>query len=303
MSILDNLKTVLNHDKKVVVEPRNVFSSDFYNQEVRIPDSIYDQPTPSSIAHNITAKQTFALSYLLDMAYVAATADNSFYLPKPYKTVHYGKDAQAYNEKLNADIAFTQEYFKKNIKVSKKIDSYVELRKKAYDFIREIYPDFCHNMEEKISHEDFEFYRKNKITLRRCLHSNETYSDSISSKDVLLGYQDKLAQTIDTLDFSKACKIEDSFVISELNTFFDRFSKLSEEEKKSFMKHKIKLNNNSTTRIIPFAQKLLDERNNRIEQYSSIEDLYKKMDEKTHIKLTRRKPLPKTKTSPDDDAR
>ena len=121
MSIFDNFKSVFNNkNKQISSEPIDVSSSEFYNPTFNIPKSIYEEPTPNSIAHNITAKQTFALSFLLDMAYVAATADNSFYLPKPYKISHAGKNRKIFEEKFNSDIVFTSEYYKKNIKVSKK---------------------------------------------------------------------------------------------------------------------------------------------------------------------------------------
>lgn len=306
MSILDNFKSVFNNkNKKEFHEPSNISSSEFYNQTVHIPESIYENPTPSSIAHNITSKQTFALSYLLDMAYVAATADNSFYLPKPYKVAHAGKFAKIFEEKFNSDIAFTNEYYKKNIKVSRKLDNYIKPRKELFEIIQSIYPDFCHNMEGKISTQDYEFYRKNKISLKKCLHCKDTYSDTVSSKDILLGYQDKLANVIDTLDFSKACKIEDTFVTSELLIFFDKFSELSDEDKRAIMKHKIKLNNVSI-KTLDLAKKLLDERNDRIVKYSSIENLYKKIDEKKHIKLSSnpsKKELSKQKSTQDDSVR
>lgn len=302
MSILDNLKTVLKHDKKVISEPQNISSSGFYNQKLHISESVYENPTPSGISHNIMSKQTYALSYLLDMAYVAATADNAFYLPKPYKISHAGKAAKVFEEKFNSDIEFTKDYFKKNIKTSKKLDSYVKPRKELYELIKTIYPDFCHHMEDKVSPEDYEFYKKNKFNLKKCLHCNESYSDTVSSHDVLLSYQDNLAKVIDTLDFSKACKIEDTFVASEITTFLDKFAELSDEEKKSFIKHKIKLPNGST-RALDFTKKLLDERNNRIEQYSSIEDLYKKLDEKKYVKLKFQNPKMKKQQSTDDNIR
>ena len=151
MSIFDNFKSVFNNkNKQISSEPIDVSSSEFYNPTFNIPKSIYEEPTPNSIAHNITAKQTFALSFLLDMAYVAATADNSFYLPKPYKISHAGKNRKIFEEKFNSDIVFTSEYYKKNIKVSKKLDNYVKPRKELFEIIQTVYPEFCHNMENKI---------------------------------------------------------------------------------------------------------------------------------------------------------
>lgn len=304
MSIFDNFKNVFNKNKPVTSEP-NISSSEFYSQNVHLPKSIYEEPTPSGIAHNIVSKQTFALSFLFDMAYVAATADNSFYLPKPYKISHSGNSRKVFEEKFKSDIAFTNEYYKKNIKVSKKLDNYVNPRKELFEIMRTVYPDFCHNMEQKVPREDYEFYRKNKINLKKCLHCQDSYSDTVSSKDILLGYQDDLAHLIDTLDFSKACKIEDTFVASEIITFFNKFSNLSNEDKESIIKHKIKLNN-SSIKPLEFAKKLLDERNDRIVKYSSIEDLYTKMDKKTHIKLTLNTPQEensKQQPTPDDNIR
>ena len=67
MSIFDNFKSVFNNkNKQISSEPIDVSSSEFYNPTFNIPKSIYEEPTPNSIAHNITAKQTFALSFLLD---------------------------------------------------------------------------------------------------------------------------------------------------------------------------------------------------------------------------------------------
>lgn len=289
MGILDNLKTVLNHNKKPIAEPKSISSSEFYNPSITVPKNIYEEPTYSSIAHNITSKQTYALSYLLDMAYVARTADNSFYLPKPYKIAHTGKSAKIFEEKYNSDVVFTNEYFKKNIKSSKKLDFYVDPRKELYGLIRTVYPEFCHNMDGKISPEDYEFYKKNKMSLKKCLSCHDTYSNTSLSKDILLNYQDNLAKLIDTLDFSKACKIEDTFVVSEINIFLDEFSKLSQEEKEEFAKHKIKLPSNSknkkSIRALDFIQEIFNERIHRIDQYSSIEELYTKLSSKKQINL------------------
>lgn len=289
MGILDNFKNILNHNKKPIAEPKNISSSEFYNPSVIIPKSIYEEPTYNSIFHNITSKQTYALSYLLDMAYVARTADNLFYLPKPYKIAHAGKSAKIFEEKFNSDVAFTSEYFKNSIKSSKKLDFYVDPRKELYGLIQTVYPGFCHKMEEKISPEDYEFYKKNKVNLKKCLSWHENYSATLLSKDVLLSYQDNLAKLIDTLDFSKACKIEDTFVISEINVFLDEFSKLSQEEKEGFAKHKIKLPSNSknkkSIRALDFIQEIFNERVDRINQYSSIEELYTKLNSKKQINL------------------
>lgn len=255
---------------------------EFFNRH----KTIYDEPTPSSIHSNISTKQSCELSYLFDMAYIAATADNCFYLPHPYKIHHSGKKAQEFETKFNDDTIISAEYLKKNIKASKKLDIHTSSRSALYEEIRRIYPDFCHNMDKKVSEEDLEFYKKNKIQLKKCLYVKEGYSDEISLRDQLAQYQDNLAKVIDTLDFSKACKIEDTFVLSELDKFFEMYSKLPQEEQHETSNKKIKMQNGNKIGVIVFAQKLKKEREDRIGKYSTIEELYNKLGKQSGLRLS-----------------
>ena len=105
----NNIKNKLAN-KKTLPEPVkiNTFSTvDELEQEaLEQPKSIYENPTPLAIHSNITSKQASELIYLFDMAYIAATADNSFYLPHPYKIHHSGKNAQKFEEQFKGQAAF-----------------------------------------------------------------------------------------------------------------------------------------------------------------------------------------------------
>lgn len=264
----------------------NAFSGVQEEEEALVFNSINDLPTPSSIHTNIAAKQSMELSFLLDMAYVAATADNAFYLPHPYKVHHSGKNAKIFEEKFKADVAFTDEYFKTTVETSNKLDAHSKPRMKLLDEIRTVYPTFLHDMDEKIPEEDFKFYRKNKAQLKKYISASETaYSDEKYSQDILLTYRDNLAKLIDSLDFSKACRIEDSFVIDEFNTFFKKLSELTPEEQLEFSNREITIKEEETMSVLDFALKLQHDREARIDKYSTIENLYSKLENQSKLKL------------------
>lgn len=264
----------------------NTFSDVQEEEENFVNSAIDELPSALSVHTNIAAKQSMEMSFLLDMAYIAATADDGFYLPRPYKIHHSGKDAKFYEEKYNADVAFTDEYFKTTIETNNKLDAHSKPRMKLLEEIRTIYPDFFHDMNEKIPEEDYTFYRKNKAQLKKCLSASEVaYSDKKFSKDLLLTYRDNLAKLIDSLDFSKACRIEDSFVIDEFNIFFQKLSELSPEEQLEFSNRQITIKEGETMSTLDFALKLQHDRESRIEKYSTIESLYNKLENQSKLKL------------------
>lgn len=284
--LFNSVKNTATHKKKLSV-PNNKKANASSKSEEKI--DINNTPTPSSVHTNIIAKQSTELSFLFDMAYVAATSDNSFYLPHPYKRHHSGKNAQKYLDKFNSDISFTDNYFNSTLELSQKLDMHSTSRLELFSEIRKIYPDFCHNIEEKMEPEDFDFYKQNKTNLKKCLSSPYPYSHEISSEDILFEYRDKLSKLIDTLDFSKACKIEDSFVLSELNIFLQKLSELCPEKQLEFSNKEISINDNESINALDFVIKLQNERIDRIKKYSTIENLYNKMQKQSYLRLNIRK--------------
>lgn len=264
----------------------NVFSDAQKEEDELVNSFVNASPTPHSIHTNIATKQSMELSYLLDMAYVAATADDSFYLPHPYIVHHSGKNAQMYEEIYNKNLEFTNEYFQKNIETSRKLDMHSKPRFSLLDDIRTVYPDFFHSMDKKISQDDYVLYRKNKTELRKCLScSSVSYSEEKLSEEVLLSYKDNLAKLIDSLDFSRACQIEDTFVLSELEMFFQKLSELSVEEQRDFASKEITIKEGQTVNILDFVSKMQNERISRLEKYSTIENLYNKLENQSKLKL------------------
>lgn len=286
-NFFDNIKNKFTN-KKTLPAPGtiNVFS-EVQKEEDELINTLTDAtPTPNSIHRNISTKQSMELSYLFDMAYVAATADNSFYLPHPYIVHHSGKYSQMYEERYNKNIEFTNNYFQKNIETSRKLDIHSKPRMTLIDNIRNVYPDFFHNMDKKISQDDYVLYRKNKTELRKCLScSSVSYSEGKLSEEVLLSYKDNLAKLIDSLDFSRACQIEDTFVLSELEMFFQKLSELSVEEQRNFASKEITVKEGQTINILDFASKIQNERLSRLEKYSTIENLYNKLENQSKLKL------------------
>lgn len=282
---LFNKKPVQTHTVSVVSSNNNLD----YKENQIAPKDIYEQPMPTSIHSNISLKQSYTLAYLFDMAYIASTADNSLYLAPPYKVSHFGNSIKKYNDKFEEDVKTVAENFQKNIQISKKLDVHTNSRKILFEKIREIYPDFCLDIDKKISPEDLQIYTFNKHKFKKTLNTSNVYFENISSKDLLLQYQDNIAQIIDTQTFSKACEIEDKFVLSELSHFFDKLSELPEKEQKSFSKYKIPLRDNSHTTAFELAEKMKKERIYRLERYSSIQMLYDKLKNKHYISFESKK--------------
>lgn len=244
--------------------------------------------TPDHIRRDINVKQTHILASLFDMAYIAATAEDSFVLPQPIKFAQRNsKKIAEYNEKYNNDMEFSKRHFKKNIKACQKLHDRVESRAVLFEMIRKVYPDFALNYDKKISPEDLEIYTKNKKLLKRNigLHKDIVYSGKTSSEELLGTYCDSLSSLIDTKEFSKACQIEDSFMLSELDIFFEKFAELSDEEKQAFSSTKITTSKGNVVSALKLANLLRNSRISRLEKYAQIESLYQKMDSNPFIKL------------------
>lgn len=233
---------------------------------------IYENPNSIQIRSNIHVKQTKILDNYYDMGFIASIADNLFVLSSPVKIL-LGHTKQYANEKYEADKATVQNNFEKNVKASKKLDKKVLYRSMLFDSISKVYPDFCHNMEEKVDTEKYALYHKEKHNLRRIVNSFPSYSINDFSSEMLLSYKDNLSSVIDTPEFSKACSIEDEFVISEIDTFIQILEKMPKEKQKPFHRKKIKIGEEYFS-TIEAAEKVKTERINRLKKYSEIQKLY-----------------------------
>lgn len=291
MSVLKNIFSRLKKDKYPEIDELfNTFSiPEVVGHSVkphheRMPmhnPYIYDSPTYSNIKSNISIHQSSLLLYYHDLAYVASTLNDSIVLVSPVKHVHTGKTAEEYNRIFDENTAFAQANFKKNIKLSKKLDYRLYTRSILFDNIREIYPDFGNNMKDKISPEDYELYHSNMAKVKKALLLEVHDEPFKPLSEGLAEAQKKFAEVTNTPEFAKACEIEDRFIISEFDKFFGMLPQASQEKQSLLRKSTIKLENGNKISTIDLANKVRSERVARLQKYSEINKLEGKSSGKT----------------------
>lgn len=255
---------------------------DFYSED-EVKD-IYENPNSIQIRSNIHTKQNEILNDYYDMGFIASIADNLFVLTPPVKVL-FNHTQQYANEKYEADSTVVKNNFEKNIKASKKLDKKVSYRSMLFSSISKVYPDFCCNMAEKVGTEKYALYHKARQSLKKVLTSGSSSSIDAFSAEILLSYKDKLSSVIDTPQFSEACSIEDEFVISEIEAFFEALSKMPKEKQKPFHRKKVKIGEDYFS-TIELSEKIKTERLNRLKKYSEIQKLYRKLENHPYIKLS-----------------
>lgn len=229
------------------------------------------------IKNVISFSQETLLLRLFDMAHIAACAENCCFLPPVIKTLTVKRKDVTAEEKYNIDKEVFDENYKTNLKTAKKLKKYTTNRRDLFDLIRKIYPDFCFNMESKISKEDFEIYKKVKNDFKRFLLRSTPHDPTQFHSEVLRDYKSRLKRIVDTKEFSRACNIEDNFVLSEISNFLTIFSTLPLEEQKAFKKRTFPVEDTKISSIA-FLEKVRKDRLARIEKSKKISSLYEKME-------------------------
>lgn len=245
---------------------------------------VYKKNSITNIKSNIAMLQSHLLS-MHDMAFVASLSDNSIVLPAPIKYAKPGLHADIAEKRYQEDRVFTAENFAKNVKANNKLSSRYETRSQLFTKIREVYPEFCKNMDKKVSPEDYQLYLHVLKEFKKVTLNTLEYTDTMSASEALLNRKDKIAEVIDSIDFTKACEIEDNFMISELDTFFRNLSTMSPEVKHSFQKHNISMPDGKKASYFELAQKAKNDRIKRIEKYSKIYTIYNKLKKYPYIKF------------------
>ena len=250
-----------------------------------------DLPTYSNIKFALRSSLGKLLGRSHDLAYVASIIDNSIVLPMPIKnhTTHRYEDPQVFE----ADKAFAQENFGVNLRAYQKLMPYTESRELLYQKIRTVYPDFAFNMEQKIPADDYLLYA-DQVRLMRDLLNDPVIDKDVSLKENLLRMQDRHAEVIDTIDFSRACSIEDRFIISELEKFFELLKDAPKATVDALNKADIpvyaqlpgneKLHRGKFS-TVHYANLCMGNRKSRLRKYDEISLLYKKLDAHPEIKL------------------
>jgi len=244
-----------------------------------------ENSTPAFIHSSISAKQSYLLLNLLDMSYVAATADNLIYLTRPFKVASTSKKSKENNDLYEKNTNTFNENFETNKKSLRKLAIHMNTRNQLFERIREIYPDFGLHMQEKTSPEDYETYISSKKDFKKTLLKQTSYSNDSDLEDILEDKRNNISRVIDSKKFSKACQIEDTFILSELGIFLDKFSELPQDKQAEFRKVKITKSKKSKVDIIDFINRLKNETTKRLEKYKTIQDLYKKMENHPYINL------------------
>ena len=180
---------------------------------------------------------------------------------------------------------FTVNNFEKNITAYNKLSSRYTSRYELFSKIREVYPEFGQNMNKKISSDDFQLYSQVLRNFKKVTSSIMEYTDTLPASDVLLNQQDKIAEVVDSIDFTRACEIEDKFMISELDTFFKNLSSMPPEVKHGFQKHNILMPDGKKSSYLELAQKVKNDRLKRIEKYGKIYKIYNKLKEHPYIRI------------------
>ena len=85
-----------------------------------------------------------------DLGYVLDNIESIILLPIPYKNPKMTKEQFEDNRELS---------FQTNANAQSEYDNFLqeyELRKSTFQYIREIYPNFCDNMKKRFSNEEYE---------------------------------------------------------------------------------------------------------------------------------------------------
>lgn len=239
--------------------------------------NIYEEPNFMSIFSNISMKQMLLISKYCDMSYVVGKAENAIVLARPIKVWPYPKDHEEYNNSYEDAVLFTRQHFKKNISESHKLDARVATREILFNNIRQLYPSFGLDIEKKISQDDYKTLSTEKGKLRSFILYHPIYNDKVHPKEALLQRKDILYAIIDTPEFTKACDIQDNFLLSEINTFFEHLHSADSEQKRKFNKKTIKLPNGEKTSTVELAEKAKQKALSRTRKYSELFELYKKL--------------------------
>lgn len=250
------------------------------NNKIEIHSHLtYDNPSYTNIKSNISTKQASLLNYH-DMLSVARLADVCLMIKPPILHSVFGKTHDEHKRIYKENHNFFAINFKRNIKASRKLDFQLYLRKELFSTISEVYPEFGQNMKSKISGGDYELYHTCKMRLKSVLSPEIEYKPLELAFETLKQAQDKLSEVIDSSNFSKACEIEDRFMLSELDTFFSKLPYATKEQRSKLSKLTINREDGQKISTLDLAKKVREEQISRLKKYEEISELYNKLNKK-----------------------
>lgn len=272
-NFLDN---ILHKKKTYINEPQENNILDNFPKSENKPikkQSVYENPTPINIRCFLRIKQS-DLFIMHNLAFLAGISDKTVILGTPLR---YWSHNQEYLKKFESDVEFTRRNVKKNLEACHKLENEANIQKELYNKIKTIYPDFGKNMNKKISEEDYNFYHNQVIKVKRVICDDKKYDKDTPASEIYLSALDKISSVIDSYDFTKACDIEDRFMISEFDIFFKKINEKSSDEIKTFRKQNIHTASGEKKSCITIAQEKKATRQKRLKKYEYVYTLYEKM--------------------------
>ena len=186
-----------------------------------------------------------------DISFVLNNLENIIILPIPFRGHGIPLAEHNLSKKLAMD---SLEHAESNYK---KFEEELRLRESTFSQIREVYPGFCITMKGKVSDQDYEDYFSFMRTCTDSVFSIMRMSLSEMTKEKyaehLLKKKDLVSSVVDSETSCRLSKIQDEFVLNELNNIdCSRFSKSTQSN------------------IVSIKEEL----NRRLEQYKLFYKLY-----------------------------
>lgn len=199
------------------------------------------------------------LTKYYDLGFVLNNIESLICLNFPYKNAHQSDESYFKNKEISLKLLE---------KAEKSYEGFVaelNLRKEVFNCVRQSKPDFCQDIKTKLSPDDYEQYLK---LLKNCSKDISNFISSFKDRsndyqELLLTKKDSASDIIDTEYNSRLTYMQDSFVLSEL----DSVDNLQFDEQT--------MNNIQTIR---------NSLNTRIDAYRLVNNLYSK-ENKINIKI------------------
>lgn len=131
-----------------------------------------------------------------------------------------GSDLESYIDPMRIALKFDNENEEKVVEYAENLEdtvSFMQNQDELFERIRSIYPEFALNMQEKVGEEKWEIY--SRVVEKTGVLLKELNSEKNVGNLNKLEREDNISELIDSIDFSKACRIEDEFMIQEFEKF------------------------------------------------------------------------------------
>ena len=237
-----------------------------------------------STSNQIINVQNEMILHFFDMGFVASTLEDSIILSNPIISNKPGKLREVEESEYEEDKAFVQKYHVRNEKIYKKLVKQAKSRRELFRMIRDVYPEFCQDIDKKIPEEDYQIYMKQQRKLRQLIVRQHTTDYQKRVSDLALERKDKISELIDSEDFSKACMIEDKFMLSEFRRYLELLRLAPNEVQNLHKRHNIPCGEikESAEGLVKTS---IEGRDARILKIKQILELFDKMKTKQYIQF------------------